>query len=146
VARVALTAAGAATMSDAYPTLLDNAAISATWRAAWSEPHRHDHDQRDLRDCLALWMRWRDHSRRPGEVAIALWFHDADYDPQARHAGSNELNSAAWAGPLAGARRRPQRGGAAHSRPSEAARALLEDQVRINLAAALTFTSRRLAQ
>ena len=61
---------------------------------AWSEPHRHYHDQRHLRECLALWARWRGHSRRPGEVAIALWFHDAIYDPQA---GSNELHSAAWA-------------------------------------------------
>ena len=64
---------------------------------AWSEPHRHYHDQRHLRECLALWTRWRDHSPRAGEVAIALWFHDAIYDPQATQAGANELNSAAWA-------------------------------------------------
>ena len=62
--------------------------------AAWSESHRHYHDQRHLRECLALWTQWRFHSARAGEVAIALWFHDAIYDPQA---GSNELNSAAWA-------------------------------------------------
>ena len=61
---------------------------------AWSEPQRHYQDQRHLRECLALWTRWRDHSLRAGEVAIALWFHDAIYDPQA---SSNELNSAAWA-------------------------------------------------
>lgn len=64
---------------------------------AWSEPQRHYHDQRHLRECLALWTRWREHSPRAGEVAIALWFHDAIYDPQAPAAGSNELNSAAWA-------------------------------------------------
>ena len=103
-------------MSDAYPTPLDDAALGATWDAAWSslgrpapaglqaelmtawsEPHRHYHDQRHLRECLALWTRWRDHSERPGEVAIALWFHDAVLDPQARHPGLNELRSAAWA-------------------------------------------------
>ena len=61
---------------------------------AWSEPQRHYRDQRHLRECLALWTRWREHSPRAGEVAIALWFHDAIYDPQA---SSNELNSAAWA-------------------------------------------------
>lgn len=64
---------------------------------AWSEPQRHYHDQRHLRECLALWARWREHSPRAGEVAIALWFHDAIYDPEASVAGSNELNSAAWA-------------------------------------------------
>ena len=99
-------------VSDTYPSPLDDAALAATWGAAWSlldrpapaglqaelmtawsEPHRHYHDQRHLRECLALWMRWREHSERPGEVAIALWFHDAIYDPRD---GSNELNSAAW--------------------------------------------------
>ncbi len=100
-------------MFEAYPTPLDDAALGATWSAAWSslgrtapaglqaelmtawsEPHRHYHDQRHLRECLALWMRWRDSCERPAEVAIALWFHDAIYDPRD---SSNELNSAAWA-------------------------------------------------
>ena len=100
-------------MSDTYPTPLDDAALAATWDAAWSalgrsapaglqaelmtawsEPHRHYHDQRHLRECLALWTRWRDNCERAGEVAIALWFHDAIYDPRD---GNNELNSAAWA-------------------------------------------------
>ncbi len=100
-------------VSDAYPTPLDDAALGATWdaawsslgrsapaglqaelMAAWSEPHRHYHDQRHLRECLALWAHWRGHCEQPGEVAIALWFHDAIYDPRD---GSNELNNAAWA-------------------------------------------------
>ena len=100
-------------MTDTYPSPLDDAALGATWAAAWSslgrpapaglqaelmtawsEPQRHYHDQRHLRECLALWTRWREHSPRDGEVALALWFHDAIYDPQA---SSNELNSAAWA-------------------------------------------------
>ena len=103
-------------MTDTYPTPLDGAALAATWDAAWSslgrpapaglraelmgawsEPHRHYHDHRHLRECLALWMRWRGHCERPGEVAIALWFHDAIYDPQAPEAPSDELRSAAWA-------------------------------------------------
>ena len=99
-------------MTDSYPTPLSDIALGATWAAAWSalgrpaqaelmtawsEPQRHYHDQRHLRECLALWTRWREHSPRAGEVAIALWFHDAIYDPQAPVSGSNELNSAAWA-------------------------------------------------
>ncbi len=103
-------------MTDTYPAPLDDAALSASWDAAWSalgrpapaglqvelmnawaEPHRHYHDQRHLRECLALWARWCGLGVRVGEVAIALWFHDAIYDPQAPRAGSNELDSAAWA-------------------------------------------------
>ena len=103
-------------MTETYPTPLEDAALGATWVAAWSslgrpapvslqaellsawsEPQRHYHDQRHLRECLALWTRWREYSPRAGEVAIALWFHDAIYDPQAPVSGSNELNSAAWA-------------------------------------------------
>ena len=104
-------------MTDTYPTPLDDAALAASWDEAWSalgrpapaglqvellnawaEPHRHYHDPRHLRECLALLARWRGLSVRAGEVGIALWFHDAIYDPQAQQAGSNELNSAAWAG------------------------------------------------
>jgi predicted metal-dependent HD superfamily phosphohydrolase len=103
----------AASVSDTYPIPLDEGALPATWdaawlslgrtaptgllpelMAAWSEPHRHYHDQRHLGECMALWTRWRAHCNRAGEVAIALWFHDAIYDP--RDAG-NELNSAGWA-------------------------------------------------
>jgi predicted metal-dependent HD superfamily phosphohydrolase len=100
-------------VTDTYPAPLDEGALVATWAAAWSslgrpappglqaelmtawsEPPRHYHDQRHLRECLALWARWREHSPRAGEVAVALWFHDAIYDPQT---STNELNSAAWA-------------------------------------------------
>jgi len=103
-------------VTETYPDPLNDAALGATWAAAWSsldrpapsglqaelmatwsEPQRHYHDQRHLRECLALWTRWREHSPRAGEVAIALWFHDAIYDPQAPVSGSNELTSAAWA-------------------------------------------------
>lgn len=100
-------------MTPIYSAPLDDAALAATWDAAWSalgltapagllaelttawsEPHRHHHDQRHLRECLALWLRWRQHARRAGELALALWFHDAVYDPRA---SGNELRSAAWA-------------------------------------------------
>lgn len=102
-------------VTDTVPVPLDDAALRATWDAAWSslgrpappglqaelltawsEPHRHYHDPRHLRECLALWAGWRARCARADEVALALWFHDAVYDPRAT-AGSNELASAAWA-------------------------------------------------
>ena len=62
--------------------------------AAWGEPHRHYHDQRHLQECLARWTTWQDQAERPGEVALALWYHDAVYTPKD---SDNELRSAAWA-------------------------------------------------
>lgn len=100
---------------DSFPIPLGDAALAASWETAWSslgrpapaglqtelitawsEPHRHYHDLQHLRECLALWGRWGMSSPRAGEIGLALWFHDAVYDPQT-HAGSNELASAAWA-------------------------------------------------
>jgi len=61
--------------------------------AAWSEPARHYHTLQHLNECLALASVWganlapRDHAL----LDVALWFHDAVYDPQAR---DNEARSA----------------------------------------------------
>ncbi|CAN5659793.1 hypothetical protein BH11PSE8_BH11PSE8_24390 [soil metagenome] len=68
--------------------------LRADLDAAWAEPHRHYHDPRHLAECLVLWSRWRASFERPGEVGLALWFHDAVYDPKA---AGNEVASAAWA-------------------------------------------------
>ena len=63
--------------------------------ARWAEPHRKYHTTQHLHECLALFERHRALAERPGEVAIALWFHDAIYDTS-RH--DNEAASADWAG------------------------------------------------
>lgn len=62
--------------------------------AAWGEPQRHYHDHRHLRECLAHWAAWRGLAEHPGEVGLAVWYHDAVYDPQAK---GNEQRSAEWA-------------------------------------------------
>lgn len=62
--------------------------------ACYSEPHRHYHTVQHLTECLALLEAVEDQADRPAEVAIALWFHDAVYQPK-RH--DNEQKSADWA-------------------------------------------------
>jgi predicted metal-dependent HD superfamily phosphohydrolase len=60
----------------------------------WSEPHRRYHTLHHLRECLTTFDEVRDQAQRPGEIDLALWFHDAFYDPL-RH--DNEERSAQWA-------------------------------------------------
>lgn len=62
--------------------------------AAWSEPQRRYHTLRHLIDCLDLLEPLLDAATHPGEVEIALWFHDAVYALKAR---DNEARSADWA-------------------------------------------------
>ena len=70
------------------------AAVLAALCARWAEPHRRYHTLQHLRECLGHFERERSQAEHPGEVALALWFHDAVYDT-ARH--DNEAESAAWA-------------------------------------------------
>ena len=62
--------------------------------AAWSEPWRHYHTKQHLLECLDLLAVERAAAQQPGEVALALFFHDAVYDLQA---ADNEARSADWA-------------------------------------------------
>jgi predicted metal-dependent HD superfamily phosphohydrolase len=68
--------------------------LHARLKACWSEPHRHYHTLQHLGECLSHFKAVRHMAAHPGEVALALWFHDAFYDP-ARN--DNEQRSADWA-------------------------------------------------
>jgi len=61
---------------------------------AWTEPHRHYHSLRHLHECLQTLDRWGKDVAARHEVGIALWFHDAVYDPTR---DDNENKSARWA-------------------------------------------------
>jgi predicted metal-dependent HD superfamily phosphohydrolase len=60
----------------------------------WSEPHRHYHTLQHLAECLTQFGEVRAQALRGGEIALALWFHDAFYDPRR---DDNEQRSADWA-------------------------------------------------
>jgi predicted metal-dependent HD superfamily phosphohydrolase len=61
---------------------------------AWAEPQRHYHSLRHLQECLQALERWGKDTAARHEVGIALWFHDAVYDPRR---DDNEERSARWA-------------------------------------------------
>ncbi len=93
--------------------LCSQAMLAERWAATWSslglrpdpglrdallarldEPGRYYHTSRHLAECLAEFDRAAPLARRPAEVALAIWFHDAIYDPRRT---DNEELSAAWA-------------------------------------------------
>ncbi|MFO1225569.1 N-methyl-D-aspartate receptor NMDAR2C subunit [Roseateles sp.] len=62
--------------------------------ARYAEPHRRYHSQQHLHECLVHLRPALHLTEHPGEVEIALWFHDAIYELKAQ---DNEAQSAQWA-------------------------------------------------
>ena len=62
--------------------------------ACYREPHRRYHTLQHLDECIANLTPVLGAADRPGEIEVALWFHDAIYDVR-RH--DNEARSAGWA-------------------------------------------------
>jgi len=60
----------------------------------WSEGHRHYHTLQHLQECFELLTGVQIDEKDAAHVAIALWFHDAFYDPRR---DDNESRSADWA-------------------------------------------------
>ena len=63
------------------------------WQLAtmYSEPHRHYHNERHIADCLTEFDNARDATAGTRAIELAIWFHDAIYEP---HATDNEELSA----------------------------------------------------
>ncbi|SRR5258706_7991542 len=62
--------------------------------SAYGESHRHYHSTRHLEDCLKKLDAAAILAKDAAEIELALWFHDAIYNPLK---GGNELASAQWA-------------------------------------------------
>lgn len=60
--------------------------------ARYGEPHRHYHTTKHLDECFAQMAPHL--AEHPAEVELALWFHDAIYEPKRQ---DNEAKSADWA-------------------------------------------------
>jgi predicted metal-dependent HD superfamily phosphohydrolase len=63
--------------------------------ARYAEPHRAYHTRQHLRECFEQLEPAAGSAHALAEVQLALWFHDAIYDPRAQ---DNEERSAQWAG------------------------------------------------
>lgn len=70
------------------------AADFAALTARYAETHRHYHTAQHIAECLAHFDSARAACAHEAEVELALWFHDAIYEPRAK---DNEAQSAAWA-------------------------------------------------
>lgn len=94
----------------AIPGLPSPARWRATWRALGAgssdaplydeliarhqAPARHYHTTQHLAEMFELWAGLTSLAPHPEEVEIAIWFHDAVYEPTA---SDNEARSARWA-------------------------------------------------
>ncbi len=67
--------------------------VEAELLARWSEPQRHYHTVAHLRAVLEITDHFSAYVQSPDLVRLALWFHDAIYDPTA-YADANEQASA----------------------------------------------------
>jgi predicted metal-dependent HD superfamily phosphohydrolase len=61
--------------------------------ASYNQAHRHYHNNQHLAEVLSKFTELEDLSRNPAEIQLALWFHDAVYEPLLH---DNEQRSAKW--------------------------------------------------
>ena len=74
--------------------LSDNLRTHASLVAAYREAQRHYHNGEHIDACLRHLDNVADQASAPHEIELALWFHDAVYNPMS---STNEADSAKWA-------------------------------------------------
>jgi predicted metal-dependent HD superfamily phosphohydrolase len=70
-------------LCDQIGTQKETAAWYDQLAGLYSEPHRHYHNAQHIADCLNEFDSARTIAREPLAIELALWFHDAVYDPRA---------------------------------------------------------------
>lgn len=68
--------------------------LHAELRKRYSEPHRAYHTLHHISECLDLLQQVQGLVQSSASIELAIWFHDAIYDPRKT---DNELRSAQWA-------------------------------------------------
>ncbi|TDU30892.1 putative metal-dependent HD superfamily phosphohydrolase [Panacagrimonas perspica] len=68
--------------------------LNADLRKRYSEPHRAYHTLHHIAECLELLAQTQTLAQSSASIELAIWFHDAFYDPRKT---DNELRSAEWA-------------------------------------------------
>jgi predicted metal-dependent HD superfamily phosphohydrolase len=68
--------------------------LHADLRNAYSEPERAYHTLHHINECLQLLQQAQGLAKSSPSIELAIWFHDAIYDPRR---GDNEERSALWA-------------------------------------------------
>lgn len=74
--------------------LSDNQETYDKLNKAYAEKHRHYHTFEHIQACLNHFENVCVLAKYPAEIEMALWFHDAIYQPYGK---DNELKSALWA-------------------------------------------------
>ncbi|NJN73963.1 MAG: hypothetical protein HC799_14685, partial [Limnothrix sp. RL_2_0] len=64
--------------------LPENNAVHGQLIAAYDEPQRHYHNLRHLEACFFHFEQVKQWLVAPAEVLLALWFHDAIYQPRSK--------------------------------------------------------------
>jgi predicted metal-dependent HD superfamily phosphohydrolase len=75
----------------------DDGGLYSDLSSRYAESHRAYHNLQHIMHCLEEYDASRDLARNPDAVELAIWYHDAIYDPRSRENEAQSANLAATA-------------------------------------------------